>query len=107
MSNAEASLEHLFRVFTMPEHHDSTLSRIEQHLSDNLSDFLSRHVVAKQTSLEEIEQDFNDPHLPIQPEFVSTHAEHLLTKLVANSVNTYAPTFIGHMTSALPYFHLS
>ncbi len=107
MSNAEASLEHLFRVFTMPEHHDSTLSRIEQHLSDNLSDFLSRHVVAKQTSLEEIEQDFNDPHLPLQPEFVSTHAEHLLTKLVANSVNTYAPTFIGHMTSALPYFHLS
>jgi glutamate decarboxylase len=107
VSNAEASLEHLFRVFTMPEHHDSTLSRIEQHLSDNLSDFLSRHVVAKQTSLEEIEQDFNDPHLPVQPEFVSTHAEHLLTKLVTNSVNTYAPTFIGHMTSALPYFHLS
>ncbi len=107
MSNAEASLEHLFRVFTMPEHKDSTLSQIEQHLSDNLSDFLSRHVVAKRTSLEEIEQDFNDPHLPSQPEFVSTHAEHLLEKLVTNSVNTYAPTFIGHMTSALPYFHLS
>lgn len=107
MSNAEASLEHLFRVFTMPEHKDSTLSQIEQHLSDNLSDFLSRHVVAKRTSLEEIEQDFNDAHLPLQPEFVSTHAEHLLEKLVTNSVNTYAPTFIGHMTSALPYFHLS
>lgn len=68
---------------------------------------MSRHVVAKRTSLEEIEQDFNDPHLPSQPEFVSTHAEHLLEKLVTNSVNTYAPTFIGHMTSALPYFHLS
>ena len=107
MSNAEASLEHLFRVFTMPEHKDSTLSQIEQHLSDNLSDFLSRHVVAKRTSLEEIEQDFNNAQLPLQPEFVSTHAEHLLEKLVTNSVNTYAPTFIGHMTSALPYFHLS
>lgn len=107
LSNAEASLEHLIRVFTKPEHKESTLSQIEQHLSDNLSDFLSRHVVAKQTSLEEIEQDFNDPHLPLQPEFVSTHAETLLSKLVANSVNTYAPTFIGHMTSALPYFHLS
>ena len=69
VSNAEASLEHLFRVFTMPEHKDSTLSQIEQHLSDNLSDFLSRHVVAKRTSLEEIEQDFNNAQLPLQPEF--------------------------------------
>ncbi|MCP3429645.1 pyridoxal-dependent aspartate 1-decarboxylase PanP [Opacimonas viscosa] len=107
MSNAEASLEHLFRVFTMPEHKDSTLSRIEQHLSDNLSDFLSRHVVAKKTSLESIEKDFSTASLPQRPEFVSEFADQLLDKLVAHSVNTYAPTFIGHMTSALPYFHLS
>ena len=45
--------------------------------------------------------------MPESPEFVSTHAENLLEKLVAHSVNTYSPTFIGHMTSALPYFHLS
>lgn len=107
MSNAEASLEHLFRVFTMPEHKDSTLARIEQHLSDNLSDFLSRHVVTKQTSLETIEQDFSSASMPQRPEFVSEFADKLLDTLVANSVNTYAPTFIGHMTSALPYFHLS
>lgn len=91
----------------MPEHEDSTLARIEKHLSDNLSDFLSRHVVAKSTSLEEIERDFAGFSCPEQPEFVSEHAEKLLEKLVVNSVNTYAPTFIGHMTSALPYFHLS
>jgi glutamate decarboxylase len=107
VSSAEASLEHLFRVFTMPEHHDSTLSQIEQHLSDNLSDFLSRHVVAKRHSLEDIERDFAYAQMPERPEFVSAHAEKLLSTLVAHSVNTYAPTFIGHMTSALPYFHLS
>ena len=107
MSKADVSLEHLFKVFTKPEHNDSTLAKIERHLSDNVSDFLSRHVVATQTSLEEIEQDFMQHLVPDQPEFVSSHAEVLLEKLVSQSVNTYSPTFIGHMTSALPYFHLS
>ncbi|MDT0627293.1 pyridoxal-dependent aspartate 1-decarboxylase PanP [Alteromonas sp. W364] len=107
MSKAEVSLDHLFRVFTKPEHTDSTLAKIERHLSDNISDFLSQHVVTKKTSLEEIEKDFFSAAVPDSPEFVSEHAEALLDKLVAHSVNTYAPTFIGHMTSALPYFHLS
>jgi glutamate decarboxylase len=107
LSKAEVSLEHLFKVFTKPEHNDSTLAKIERHLSDNVSDFLSQHVVAQKTSLEEIEQDFMEHSVPDQPDFVSSHAEVLLEKLVSHSVNTYSPTFIGHMTSALPYFHLS
>lgn len=106
MAKAEVSLEHLFRVFTKPENDDSTLAQIERHLSDNVSDFLSQHVVTKKTSLEEIEKDFSSAMVPDSPEFVSSHAESLLDKLVAHSVNTYSPSFIGHMTSALPYFHL-
>ncbi len=106
MGEAQVSLEHLFRVFTKPEHKDSKLAQIEQHLSDNILDFLSQHVVTKKTSLEEVEKDFANAKVPESPEFVSTHAETLLDKLVAHSVNTYSPTFIGHMTSALPYFHL-
>ena len=106
MGEAQVSLEHLFRVFTKPEHKDSKRAQIEQHLSDNILDFLSQHVVTKKTSLEEIEKDFSDSKVPESPEFVSTHAESLLDKLVAHAVNTYSPTFIGHMTSALPYFHL-
>jgi|TARA_Y100001970_G_scaffold98813_1_gene124279 glutamate decarboxylase len=106
VGEAQVSLEHLFRVFTKPEHKDSKLAQIEQHLSDNILDFLSQHVVTKKTSLEEVEKDFANAKVPESPEFVSTHAETLLDKLVAHSVNTYSPTFIGHMTSALPYFHL-
>jgi glutamate decarboxylase len=104
---AEVSLAHLLRVFTKPEGRESKLAQIEAHISDNLADFLSRHVVASNISLEQIETDFDQYQVPETPEFVSAHAEHLLSRLVANSVNTYSPTFIGHMTSALPYFHLS
>jgi glutamate decarboxylase len=107
LSKAEVSLAHLFKVFTKPENDDSTLAKIERHLSDNVSDFLSQHLVSQKTSLEEIEQDYMEYLVPDQPEFVSSHAEVLLKKLVSQSVNTYSPTFIGHMTSALPYFHLS
>jgi glutamate decarboxylase len=106
VGKASVSLEHLFRVFTKPEGKDSKLAQIEQHLSDNLSDFLSQHVVTKAKSLSHIERNFSNHRMPEYPEFVSEHAEALLDKLVAHSVNTYSPTFIGHMTSALPYFHL-
>lgn len=106
MGKAEVSLEHLFKVFTKPEGEDSKLAQIEQHLSDNLSDFLSQHVVTDARSLEQIEKDFARHNVPDVPQFVSEHAEALLNKLVKHSVNTYSPTFIGHMTSALPYFHL-
>lgn len=106
MGEAEVSLEHLYKVFTMPEGKSSKLAEIEQHLSDNLAGFLSQHVVTTVKSLEQIEKNFAEYAVPEKPEFVSQHAANLLDKLVANSVNTYSPSFIGHMTSALPYFHL-
>ena len=56
MGRAEASLEHLFKVFTMPEGEDSKLAQIERQLSNNLADFLSQHVVNKVTSFERIKK---------------------------------------------------
>lgn len=103
---AEATVESLHRIFTVPEAPDSTLGRIEQHLSENLEDFLSNHIVAREKPLQEIERGFSDSAIPEQPEYVSDHTEVLLNKLVAHSVHTASPRFIGHMTSALPYFLL-
>ncbi|RUO40039.1 putative pyridoxal-dependent aspartate 1-decarboxylase [Aliidiomarina taiwanensis] len=103
---AEATVESLHRIFTVPEAPDSTLGRIEQHLSENLEDFLSNHIVAREKPLQEIERGFSESAIPEQPEYVSDHTEVLLNKLVAHSVHTASPRFIGHMTSALPYFLL-
>jgi glutamate decarboxylase len=101
---AEANFQSLLRIFTVPEGPDSTLTRIEDEISRNLNDFLREHIVAEEKPLSEIEQDFSDAHIPELPEFVSEHTQHLLEKLVAHSVHTSSPSFIGHMTSALPYF---
>ncbi|MDD9197039.1 putative pyridoxal-dependent aspartate 1-decarboxylase [Aliivibrio sp. S3MY1] len=101
---ADANLESMLRIFTVPEAPDSTLGKIEQELSQNLNKFLREHIVAEEKSLTEIEKDFTDSSMPESPTYVSEHTEHLLNTLVSQSVHTSAPSFIGHMTSALPYF---
>ncbi|MBA6224638.1 putative pyridoxal-dependent aspartate 1-decarboxylase [Colwellia sp. MB02u-18] len=103
---AKASEESLLRIFTIPVAPDSTLGRIENEMSQNLAGFLGAHIAATEQALSEIEKDFADSQIPEEPAFVSDHMQHLLDKLVSQSVHTSSPSFIGHMTSALPYFIL-
>ena len=103
---AQANLENISRIFTVPEAPDSTLGRIDQAISDNLTGFLQEHIVAVERDLDEIEMDFSQSLIPENPTFVSDYTEFLKEKLVSQSVHTASPGFIGHMTSALPYFML-
>jgi glutamate decarboxylase len=103
---AQANLENLHRIFTVPEAPDSTLGSIDRDIAGNVAGFLQTHVVALERKLSEIEQDFSSTRVPEEPTFVSDYTEFLTDKLVAQSVNTASPAFIGHMTSAFPYFML-
>lgn len=104
--SAIASEESLIRIFTAPEAPGSTLNRIEKEISSNLVGFLNENIAAIEKPLHEIEKDFQDSQIPEQPTFVSDHANTIMEKLVAHSVHTAAPSFVGHMTSALPHFVL-
>lgn len=101
---AEPSMDNLLRIFTVPEEAGSTLKRLDNDISENLAGFLQEHIVAEEADLVKIEQDFNDTRIPEAPVFVSDHTQFLLDKVVAQSVHTSSPSFVGHMTSALPYF---
>lgn len=103
---AEASLDSLQRIFTVPEAPDSTLGQIDRSITQDLAGFLKAHVVASERPLADIEQDFSDPRIPEEPTWVSDHTRFLMEKLVAQSVHVASPSFVGHMTSALPYFML-
>ncbi|MCG9720938.1 pyridoxal-dependent aspartate 1-decarboxylase PanP [Shewanella sp. Isolate7] len=103
---ATASEEALMRIFTLPEAPNSTLGKIEKNLSENLMGFLKENIVAVEKPLSEIEKDFQAYQIPAAPSFVSDYAEQMMQTLIAHSVHTSAPSFIGHMTSALPYFVL-
>ncbi|MEG7557774.1 pyridoxal-dependent aspartate 1-decarboxylase PanP [Vibrio cholerae] len=102
--SAQVNFDSLLKIFTVPEGPDSTLTKIDEELSRNLNHFLRKHIVAEEKQLKEIEKDFSNAHIPEQPQFVSDHTQHLLDTLVSHSVHTASPSFIGHMTSALPYF---
>lgn len=103
---ARADLQSLERIFTVPEDPDSTLGRIDREISRDLAGFLQAHIVALQKSVDEIEHDFADAAIPEEPAFVSDYTAFVQEKLVAQSVHTASPAFVGHMTSALPYFML-
>ncbi|MCG8672651.1 MAG: putative pyridoxal-dependent aspartate 1-decarboxylase [Pseudomonadales bacterium] len=103
---AEASMEAMYRIFTVPEAPDSTLGKVDQMISQNLGRFLQDHIVAVEKDLKILEKDFADSQVPEKPIFVSQQADFLLDKVVSQSVHTSSPSFIGHMTSALPYFML-
>ncbi|MFW7380972.1 MAG: pyridoxal-dependent aspartate 1-decarboxylase PanP [Oligoflexus sp.] len=106
LTKPEVTLESLYRIFTVPEGEDSTLGQIEQRISKNLMGFLKETIVASDISPAQLEKQFSDAKIPEDPVFVSEQAEFLISKVVSQSVHTAAPTFIGHMTSALPYFML-
>ena len=103
---AVASDETLMRIFTVPEAPDSTLSKIELEISNNLVGFLNENIAAIEKPLHEVEKDFQSASIPEEPMFVSDYAQDIMEQLVAHSVHTASPSFIGHMTSALPHFVL-
>jgi len=103
---ARASLKNLYRIFTVPESPESTLGKIDREISNDLMGFLHDHIVATRKSLADIESEFSDSTIPEEPWFVSQQTEFLMQQVVAQSVHTASPRFIGHMTTALPYFML-
>lgn len=103
---AEATLETMRKIFTVPESASSTLNRLDREISENLLGFLGDRIVAGDIAPVNLEQDFLATDIPEDPLFVSEQVDFLLNKVVAQSVHTSSPSFIGHMTSALPYFML-
>ncbi|MBV7316577.1 pyridoxal-dependent aspartate 1-decarboxylase PanP [Shewanella sp. NIFS-20-20] len=105
-SIAIASTDAILKVFTVPEAPNSTLGQIEAKLSHDLAGFLRDNIAALEKPLSDIEQDFSQHKIPTTPRFVSDYVDEIMHTLVAHSVHTAAPSFIGHMTSALPHFVL-
>jgi len=58
---AQANLENLYRIFTVPEAPDSKLGSIDHAISDNVAGFLQEHIVALEREIEEIEGEFPVP----------------------------------------------
>ena len=106
VSKAEASAERVAQIFTVPTSPNSTLGQIDAEITADVATFLNQRIVALEAPMEEIEARFSDFKIPEDPEFVSEYTDRIGRDLLAHSVHTSSPGFVGHMTSALPYFML-
>ncbi len=72
---------------------------------DNLGhDFLDAIAASTDIDFNSLLEKFCDSQLPIEPSNFESYIEYLANNVITHSVHTSSPRFIGHMTSALPYF---
>ncbi|MGE5659088.1 MAG: pyridoxal-dependent aspartate 1-decarboxylase PanP [Actinomycetota bacterium] len=77
---------------------------IEARVSAFVQDFLQAKTASTEVDLELILQAFQETKIPTVPADIGNYINDLSETLVAHSIRTSSPRYIGHMTSALPYF---
>ncbi|MCK5100534.1 MAG: putative pyridoxal-dependent aspartate 1-decarboxylase, partial [Desulfobacteraceae bacterium] len=103
-----ATWDTLQRIFIRPEDEASrkTLLKYMEQILFGLHDFLNTHVgVTEEISLKELTRDFKDTLINKDPEKKLTDViTDIIDKIAPKAVNVASPYFVGHMTSAMPFF---
>ena len=103
-----ANRETLKRIFIMREDDSAkaTLLKYTEQIFFGLQDFLKDHVgITEERSLREMASRFQDSLLSEQPEKkLAEVITELVDDIAPHAVNVASPYFVGHMTSAMPFF---
>jgi len=67
-------------------------------------EFLRRAAMSSAVEFRSLVENFTQTELPETPAEVGAYLDELAESVINHAVNTSAPRFVGHMTSALPYF---
>jgi len=103
-----ANWQTLEKIFIRPEH-DSTRETVVKYMEQilfELHDFLNKNVgITEEISLLELSNNYKDTHINEDPEKKLAEVITGIVKEIApHAVNIASPYFIGHMTSAIPFF---
>lgn len=103
-----ADWEHLFKVFIQPEDHASreTLIKYMEQILFGLHDFLRKHVgITEAKSLKDLSEQFTNTRIRENPEKkLADVITCVIDDIAPHAVNIASPYFVGHMTSAIPFF---
>lgn len=103
-----ADWESLMRTFIRPEDEAarSTLLKYMEQILFGLHDFLRTHVgITREISLRDLAEKFVDTRISPQPEKrLAEVITDLIEEIAPRGVNVASPYFVGHMTSAIPFF---
>ncbi len=107
-SDLVADWDTLFRVFIRPEGQASraTLIKYMDRILYGLNDFLKKHVgITEAKSLKDLSEKFTGTIISDNPEKkLADVITCLIEDIAPHAVNVASPYFIGHMTSAIPFF---
>lgn len=107
-SDLVADWQTLHRVFIRPEDEKSrqTLIKYMEQILFGLHEFLNTHVgVTEAIPLATLAQSFTDTTINREPEKkLADVIQDIIQQIAPRAVNVASPYFIGHMTSAIPFF---
>ncbi|HRX15346.1 MAG TPA: pyridoxal-dependent decarboxylase [Spirochaetota bacterium] len=100
----DADIEHLRKLFVFPESQDRFLEFGKQILDMMYNSFKQKGGLHSSITLDELSSLFSDISIPRDPKLLRDIFPEIQNKIAAHSVKVYSPYYIGHMTSAIPYF---
>jgi putative pyridoxal-dependent aspartate 1-decarboxylase len=77
---------------------------IEARVSKIVNDFLLERSTSSEFKFQSLQASFKESRLPLDPAYAESYLDYLASNVISHSTRTSSPRFIGHMTSALPYF---
>ena len=100
----ETTLEYMHKLFIMPNSSDRFLE-FGEHLLDMIHDFFQeKGGIHSAISLEELGKIFNNIDIPKNQMLIRDVLQEIKGNIINHSVKVANPYYIGHMTSAIPYF---
>lgn len=102
--NVKADLEHLQKLFIMPDSPDKFV-QFGNELLDLIHSFFSeKGGIHSEISPQELEKIFSNIDIPEDPHLFKDILQEIKQNVIKHSVKVGNPYYIGHMTSAIPYF---
>lgn len=100
----ESTPEYMRKLFIMPDSSDRFME-FGAHLLDLIHDFFQeRGGIHSSISMEDLAKIFNNIEMPPHPKLIRDVLDEIKNNIVKHSVKVANPYYIGHMTSAIPYF---
>ncbi len=99
-----SDMEHLKKLFIMPDSPDKFIEFGTELLDVIHSFFQEKGGIHSSISLPDLAKIFSNIDIPKKPHLLKDVLTEIKSKITAHSVKVGNPYYIGHMTSAVPYF---
>ena len=100
----KSNLEYLRKLFIMPDSPDRFIEFGHELLEMLHVFFQEKRGIHSSITLPELSEIFDQTAVPDSPNLIKDVLSEIKTKVIGHSVKVGNPYYIGHMTSAIPYF---